>query len=165
MLASSYGCAVTLWGLQVAGAALQGPRVGVSPAADTRRQVTSYKAVTLAALQMPRRRMASMMKPQRRCPVVTEMRGRRSSLAQVCSVLAFGWQVKKARSLDLACCDALTCPALTLPTLGLLILRHICVVWCLCFQGSLQGKTPCVWQHPHFGCLSSLLICLPSERL
>lgn len=91
-------------GLQPAGAALQGPRVVVRQAADTRGQVTGPKRVTLAALQMPRRCMASMMKPQRRCPVLTEMRGRRTSSAQVRSVLAVSCSSsRRGWCLDLSC--------------------------------------------------------------
>ena len=71
----------SLSGVQLPGAALQGPKMGLSQPATA---ATGDKAVTQAALQMARLCVTNLVQLQSGCPVVTDMRGRRPSPAQVC---------------------------------------------------------------------------------
>ena len=70
-------------GFQVAGAALQGLKMGSSRPASVRRQATGDKAVTLVALRMARLCTSKLVKLHMGRPVLTEMRGRRPKPAQV----------------------------------------------------------------------------------
>ena len=84
---SSCDCVKRVQGLQMAAAALQGSKKGLSQPANALRQVRGNTTVTPVALQLARLYMTNLVKPQSGHPVLTEMRGRRPSPAQVCSIL------------------------------------------------------------------------------
>ena len=80
---SSCECVRSLQGLDLAAAALQGPMIWSSRAANVRRRAAGDKTMAAAALQMARLYRTNLVNLKRGCPVLTKMRGRRSSLAQV----------------------------------------------------------------------------------